>query len=191
MTYSNVQPPVSLKFHEMSKDEVRMYGAWFHEIMPSRIAELAAAVQGTSGYQDWHPDLTPVSLERLGEWFAEQVETEPRTPEEIKEIEEILVFPIDISAEDLTIRTFSLAMDIGMYLGETVRTNVPGAKWQHLRKGSKRNVDFGHVLVDWPATPVPMNPVRLVVTLAYSISGKRSDGNRLAEIYSIWSERRK
>ena len=191
MRYSNIQPPFTLKFHEMPNEEVKAYGVWFHEIMPSRLAELAGAVQETSGFESWKPDLTPPSLERLGEWFARQVQTEPRTAEEIDEIERNLTFPIDIPSEDLTIRTFSLAMDIGMYLGEVVRVNIPRAKWEQLKKGSKRNVDYGHMLVVWPATPVPMNPVQLIVTLAYGLADKTKDGSRLAKIYTFWTERKK
>jgi hypothetical protein len=34
---------------------------------------------------------------------------------------------------------------------------------------------------------VPLNPVGLIVTLAYGIARKRQSGQRLGELYDIWS----
>jgi hypothetical protein len=59
-------------------------------------------------------DRSPESLERLGDWFAGNVETRTKTGEEIEAIKAKLTFPIDVPGEQLTNRTFSLAMDIGL-----------------------------------------------------------------------------
>jgi hypothetical protein len=191
MPYSNIQPPFTLEFREMAKEDVKAFGNWFLDIMPSRLAILAAAVQETRGFKKWKPDRTPASLGALGKWFAQQVETEPSTAEEIEEIRRNLVFPIDIPEDDLTIRTFSLAMDIGMYLGEVVVSNVPGAKWQQLRTGTKNDADYGYVLIVMPKALLPMNPVSLAVTLAYGVARGRRGADALAELYEIWTNRMK
>jgi hypothetical protein len=70
-------------------------------------------VRETPGFESWQPDCTPASLDALGQWFAEQVETRSRTQGERQAINDRLVFQMDIPAEELTNRTFSLAMDIG------------------------------------------------------------------------------
>ena len=109
----------------MSKKELRDYFRWFMEIMPDRIRELTAVVHQTPGFEAWQADKTPSSLDMLGEWLAGQVEERPRTLEEIQEINSRLSFPIDISEKELTNRTFSLAMDVGMYVSQVFLKNHP------------------------------------------------------------------
>lgn len=108
----------------MPKKDLKEYFVWFQNILPQRLNELTNAVQQTPGFEVWHADLTPASLDRLGDWFAAQVETRPRTDAEIREIRDQSPYPIDIPAEDLTNRTFSLAMDVGMYVSQVFLTHI-------------------------------------------------------------------
>ena len=187
-TYGTIQPPFTLKFHEMSKKELRAYFKWFQEITPERIAELDSAVNSSPGFENWQPDLTPGSLDALGKWFATQIETRPRTPEEIAEFDAQSPYPIERSGVELTNRTFSLAVDIGMYAGQVFLKNHPSLKWDQ-PLGSKRDIDYGQpVLVGFHGGKVPFNPVGSVVTLAYSLRDKTRTGERLREIYDIWSK---
>src|SRR5260370_39616279 len=110
MSYKIVQPPFTLKFREMSKQELKSYYKWFLDVMSERIQELTEAVKVTPGFEFWCPDETPASLELLGRWFAMQVEVRQRSREEIEREKASLVFPIDIPNEQLTNKTFSLAM---------------------------------------------------------------------------------
>jgi hypothetical protein len=123
---------------EMPKKELRRYYQWFMDVLPERIKELAAAVRETPGFESWQPDFTPASLDALGQWFAGQVETRSRTQGELQAIRDRLVFPMDIPAEELTNRTFSLAMDIGMYFSQVLMKNYrPSNGNSHLAtKGS-------------------------------------------------------
>ena len=67
--------------------------------------------------------------------------------------------------DQLTSRTFSLAMDIGMYLGCVVLRNVSGTKWKQFLRTSKF-ADYGQpVIVGFGSAP--LNPVSIVVTNAY------------------------
>jgi hypothetical protein len=86
-------------------------------------------------------------------------------------------YPIDIEPTELTNRTFSLAMDVGMYLSQVLITNVPGLRWEHPLGGLKF-VDYGQPVLRGPGR-VPLNPVGLIVTLAYGIARKRQSGQRL------------
>ncbi len=186
MTYATIQPPFTLKFREMSKKELKDYFAWFQDILPQRLEELTSAVKQMPKFETWKADFTPASLDQLGEWFATQVETRPRTEEEIQEIQDRSSFPIEIPGEDLTNRTFSLAMDIGMYLSQVFLKNHPTVRWDQ-QFGNKKFVDYGQpVLVGFGA--VPFNPVRMIVTLAYGVVSKRENGNGLRELYAIWSK---
>jgi hypothetical protein len=187
-TYRTIQPPFTLKFPEMSKKELRAYFKWFQEISPERIAELASAVKSSPPFQNWQPDFTPRSLDALGKRFATQIETRHRTREEIAEFDAQAPFPIECSGMELTNRTFSLAMDIGMYLAQVILRNHPSVKWDQ-PLGSKRDSDYGQpVLVGFHGGKVSFNPVASVVTLAYSLRDHTRTGKRLREIYDIWSK---
>ena len=138
MTYRTIQPPFTLEFRTMPKDELRAYYRWFLEQIPERIVELQKAVNETAGYESWRADGTPASLDALGRWFVAQVETRPRTEKELDEIKADLPYPIAVSPSDLTNRTLSLAMDIGMYLSQVLMTNVSGLRWpQNLAAASR------------------------------------------------------
>jgi hypothetical protein len=186
MTYILIQPPFVLNIREMPKKELRRYFQWFMDVLPGRIALLAEAVRETPGFTTWQPDLTPESLNQLGEWFASQVETRKRTQDEIQAIKDRQEFPIDISNETLAPRTYSLAMDVGMYLSQVLLRNNSSLKWEQ-PIGSKRFIDYGQpVLVEFSSAP--LNPVGIVVTLAHGLVSKKRDGRGLRTIYDIWSK---
>ncbi len=186
MTYATIQSPFTLKFREMPKEELKDYFAWFQNISLQRLDELTNAVKQTPGFETWRADFTPASLDRLGEWFAAQVETRPRTGDEIQEIRNRSSIPIEIPEEELTNRTFSLAMDTGMYFSQVFLKNHDALQWDQ-RFGNKTDADYGQpVLVGFG--PVPLNPVRLLITLAYGVVSKRKTGKSLRELYDIWAK---
>jgi hypothetical protein len=169
----------------MPKQELERYFHWFMQVMPERLNELTAVVRSTPGYEDWRPDRTPDSLRELGRWLAGQVSVRSRTDEEVKKIEEGLIFPIEISGTELTARTLSLAMDVGMYLSDVLKTNHPNLNWDQ-PSTNKRFIDYGQpVLMKFK--PGPFNPVRMVVTLAYGLAGHQKTADALKEIYDVWS----
>lgn len=185
MNYPIIQPPFTLVFREMSKKELKDYNMWFHEVMPERIQILLLAIKSAVGYEDWMPDCSPESLEVLGDWFLTQVEIRPRTQKEIDEIQNRSQFAINVPDEELTNKTFSLAMDIGMYVSQVFLRHHPSLKWSQ-PFGNNKAVDYGQpVLVSFGAAP--FNPVRMMVTLAYGFASGAKTGKSLREIYNIWS----
>jgi hypothetical protein len=186
MTYATIQPPFTLAFPDMRKKELDQYFEWFMGIRSQRLSELAEAVRGTAGYEGWQPDGTPASLDFLGKWFAEQADVRARTDEELKSIEGRLLFPMDIQGKELTTRTLSLAMDVGMYLSQVFLKNHQNLEW-HQPLENKKFIDYGQpVLVKF--RPGPFNPVRMVVTLAYGLVNKQKSAEGLRNIYDIWSK---
>jgi hypothetical protein len=186
MAYAAIQPPFRLKLREMPKKELHRYYQWFMEVLPQRIKGLAEVIRETPGFENWQPDYSPTSLDRLGDWFAGQIETRNRTKEEIQAIESRLVFPMEIPSEELTNRTFSLAMDIGMYFSEVLLKNYPFLKWEQ-PLGNKKFVDYGQPSLAGFGK-VTLNPVGLMVTLAYGLAKKTKTGRRLREIYDYWAK---
>jgi hypothetical protein len=188
MDYSSIQPPFDLKFREMSKADLVAYREWFHTALRDRTAELARAVKNTTGFESWAPDLTPDSLGPLGDWFRRNAETRKRTDAESGEIKARLSFPIEISGDELTNRTFSLAMDIGMYFGQVIVKNVPGTKWDQIVK-NPRFADYGQPVIAGFGN-LSLNPVRIAVTLAYAFTAGEQQGSRLRALFDIWSAKR-
>lgn len=171
----------------MSKKELKTYFAWYHEVMPERLEELTRAVHETPGFENWAADYTPASLDLLGEWFAAQVETRPRTAEEIKEIADRSAYPIDIPREELTNATFSLAMDVGMYLSQVFLRTHPSLQWGQ-PFGSKKFIDYGQPVLEGFGFKV-FNPARMLIVQAYGLADKTWSGKSLRELYDIWSEK--
>jgi hypothetical protein len=106
----------------------------------------------------------------------------------LDEIESRLTFPIDLPDEELTNRSFSLGMDIGMYFGQVILKNLAGTRWEQPLRNSKF-ADYGQPVIMGFGT-VPLNPVRIAVTLAYAYSAKEQSGNRLRALYDVWSKRK-
>jgi hypothetical protein len=156
-------------------------------IMPERIDELTKAVQTTRGYESWRADYRPESLSPLGDWFSAQVQTRQRTPEEIEEKRTHSKFPFDVPPVDLTNRTFSLAMDIGMYLSEVFLKNHSDLRWSQ-PLGSKNHIDYGQPVLE-PFDSSPFNPVSMMVTLAYGLTKGTKEGSNLRQIYQNWVKR--
>lgn len=185
MSYRTIQPPFSLKFREMAREDLKSYAHWYLEAIPQRVAELARAIRQSEIGAGWESNFSPTSLESLGNWFAIQVEMRQRTDDEFDEIESRSQYPIEIADEELTNRTFSLAVDVGMYLSQVLLKNYPSLRWEQLLD-NKKFADYGQpVIVGFG--PVPLNPVRIAITLAYGIATKKQTGKRLRELYDYWS----
>ena len=113
--YKIIEPPFTLKFDEMSKQELKDYNTWFLNQIPERIAILEKAIHNTSGFEDWQKDYSPESLDKLGAWFFQQAEKRKRTKEEMKSIYKNMpdrLKDIEIDDWELTNRTFSILQSI-------------------------------------------------------------------------------
>jgi hypothetical protein len=188
MIYTIIEPPFTLVFREMSRRELKEYNLWFHGNISERVRILAVALRSTPGYKQWEQDYSPHSLEALGEWFLAQAEMRALTPEEIENANarNKSKFSIATPAEELTERTFSLAIDIGMYVSQVFLKNVLSLRWSQ-PMGDRRFVDYGQpVLEGFRAGP--FNPVRMMVTLAYGLAKRWHSGKRLLEIYRKFSD---
>jgi hypothetical protein len=186
MPYEIIQPPFTLKFREMTNPELKEYYRWYLAMIKIRIGMLTEEVKQSTIFQAWRPDETPSSLDKLGEWFSAQIEVRQRTPDESHEIELRSRHSISIPKEELTNRTFSLAIDIGMYFSQVLIKNHPQVRWEQIF-GNKKSIDYGQpVLVGFGA--MPFNPVQMLVSQAYGLATKKKTGKCLRELYEIWSE---
>lgn len=185
MTYVYFVPPFKKKFVEMSANELSDYKRWFFEVMPSRIAGLQREVNLDAEMRDWCPDHTRASIESLGVWLARHVEARPRTPEEIDRIKGRLTFDVNVEDWQLTDKTSSLAVDIGMYFGETLRANFPTVEWYQPIK-DKRYVDFGQVILRGFGR-AETNPVRVAANICRGLVRGRESAKSLVDVYDRWA----
>jgi len=184
MSYVVVKPPFNLRFTEMTPKELRGYAEWFHRVSPERIAGLESEVRSNPEFASWKADASPQSLEGLGAWFAGQVALRSKTPEEAAETRAIAPFPVEVSDRVLTDRTYSLAMDIGMYFGRVLANAVHGSRWEQSLK-DKRSDDYGQ-LVLMGVGPVGLSPVQLVITFAFGLGRGTKTGAHLRHLYEVW-----
>jgi hypothetical protein len=184
MMYETIQPPFTLKFREMSKQELGDYGRWFHASVQQRISLLEEAVRATPGYQTWTTTYQRDSLDTLGDWFAAEVSTRPRTKEEMAELQASSALLSSPPPVELTNRSFSLAIDVGMYFARTLERAYPQLTWKQFLD-NKRFADYGQPVLTGFG-PVPLNPVRVAITLAYGIADGKRSGKRLGEMFDYW-----
>ena len=185
--YSIIIQPSDSDFQSMSRKELKEQFNWYLSQIPQRTEILAEAIHSTTGYDEWNPYFSPESLIPLGQWFAERVETRKLTEEEKARIcsttpDRLKSF---VGEDELTDRTISLAIDIGMYMAQVFLRNVPSLKWK-LQLGSKRNFDYGQPVLEGFGNKVCFNPTRMIVTLAWGLENRKRDGGGLRELYDIW-----
>jgi hypothetical protein len=182
-TYRVIETPLTAKFWDSSKRELKAYGEWFHEVMPYRLAQLADSVQS---FQNWQPDFTASSLDTLGRWLSTQVETRDRT--EVERQRAAGPLPMGaVSSKELTVPTISLAFDVGMYVCQVLLRNHTSLKWDQ-PLSSKKFIDYGQPVLMGFRGNVPFNPVRTMTVLERGLADGSQTGRRLRELYDIWSE---
>ncbi len=57
------------------------------------------------------------------------------------------------------------------------------------KKDGCAGFDYGQPVIMGLGT-VPLNPVRIAVTLAYAFAAKEQAGDRLRELYDVWAKKR-
>ena len=187
MDYETVQPPFSLDFHNMDRQEANNYYAWFLNQIPLRMNIIQRAINSTKGYEERNLNNSPESLVWLGNWLFEQVEVRERTDAERNAIysdSPEWFKGVEIDDWELTNRTFSLTFDIGMYFGTMFLNNHQELKWTLVTK--PKNYVHYHQPVIAGSVDRELNPVHIMTTCAYSFASKNSGPGRIRELYDIW-----
>jgi hypothetical protein len=136
---------------------------------PSRATERGAVRRPAS---QW-------SRERVESWIS-------RTSEEMAELKLRGDLLVSAPGVDLTNRSFSLAIDVGLYLAGTLERAYPQLGWKQFLD-NKKFADYGQPVLTGFGQ-VPLNPIRIAVTLAYGLASGKQTGNRLREIFDYWTK---
>jgi hypothetical protein len=182
--YEPIVFPISGALRDMDKKSIQGFFEWFVATIPSRIKVLENAVRSGPTTKAWKADSSPASLQQLGEWYVKHVTTRQRTSAEVSAMRQRLTIPVEIEGWDLDEPTYSLAVDVGIYLGEVLRTGCEKLKWGVIVK-DKRFVDYGCPVITGFGRAV-MNPVRICAVLARGAVRGSANGDRLFELYKTW-----
>jgi hypothetical protein len=129
------------------------------------------------------PNHSRESLVLLGRWFEKVVSTRPRSDDEIARIKGRLTIPVEVESTDLSDRTISVALDVGIHFANALLARVPGLEWDQ-PLSAKRSSDYGHVVLRGQGK-VAFNPFMTMRALAYRIS--RGGSADLGELFDAWS----
>jgi hypothetical protein len=164
---------------EMTPRQAQRYFAWFIEHIPDRLAELRNIVDGDL-------DLSPESLARVGEWFCSTMAWRRRTPDELRR--EAAGWSkrsrdLGLPVEDLTLteESFSICIDVGIYLGEVHRRHFPDARWALCTK-PKSDISYNQPRLEG-LNPVPVDPINLTVSNGFEVARGRARPSMFVEAY--------
>jgi hypothetical protein len=190
MTYSKVTPPLALTYNMIlrsrSKDELNAYYKWYLENIPVRIKILTEAIHTSPGFEQWHPNIKPQSLKRLGDWFYENAKRRPLTQNEKEYIISRQLFPIEVQESIITWETLSIAIDVGMYLGQVFRKQFRFLQWIQMLD-DKRDADYGQPVLAYFGEN-RLNPSRIACVLAVKFTWQKEKGDRLLKVYEHWAK---
>jgi hypothetical protein len=185
MGYKINSLPIEPVFAERTRKELKIYYDWYLSSIPDRIEILIDEVRKQEKFKLISFDYEPETLLPLGEWFASTVETRARTEEELESLEGGSNFSIEVSKYELTNKTFSIAVDVGMYFGQVFLKKFDDLKWiQPL--GGKKFVDYGQPILS-PFNKGAFNPTRMMIVQAYGISDGSKDARGLFELFNFWA----
>ncbi|MEQ8554991.1 MAG: hypothetical protein RIC06_14180 [Cyclobacteriaceae bacterium] len=178
--------PIDYNFSSKSSNELKPYGQWFKDNKDQRLNYLTEAVQSSHGFESWQVDFSPESLKTLGDWLFENVETEKLSEKEYKAKRKAVPDYISINDWDLTIKTRSLLVDVGIYLGEVFIKNHD-LKWEQFFSKIKNHNDHGHMVITGFGKKV-LNPIWIIYIMGLGFADKTKQASRLFETYERWKQ---
>lgn len=182
--------PICYDFRNHNENELELYKKWFIENKNKRLNELKNIVNNTIEFEEWKSDLSVSSLEELGKWLIDNTKTEKLSKKEFEEKKNKFPSYIDVQDWDFTIKTKSILIDVGIYLGEVVINNNNSLKWRQYTSKNKKDIDYGHMVIQIKNDY--MNPVWLIYIQGLKIAHGTSKGKSLlSNLYAIWTDKAK
>lgn len=174
---------------EWKASEGRSYFTWFLSEVPQRLAQLANVVSSSTPDLAGVLRLSPESLVPLGTWFCSVVTACTKGEDQVtRELSAMSERARRMGVEDwaLTTESLSIAVDLGIYLGEVFIKQDPRLRWE-LCTRPKRDVSYNQPVLE--GGKMRLDPIQLVVVLAYGIARGNRGPNDLADLYHGWFER--
>jgi hypothetical protein len=179
--------PIGFNFNNRSENELKAYKEWFIRNKEKRLEELAKAVTADDGVsKDLKLDFSEESLIELGRWLKDNVSIEKLSPEAYDRKRKSVPSYIDINDWDLTVRTYSLLVDIGIYWGEVFIKEFPKLKWTQFISKIKDDADHGHMVIRGFGKKDVFNPIRVMAMLGLSLADNSQGSERLHQLHLVW-----
>ena len=186
--YRHFSPPMRLDFSGWSRQDARSYFSWFVDQIPERIDELRRVVEAVG--PDCTLNCSPDSLACLGHFLFAHVEIRPSTPAEIAEESDELPAQlrehVQLEKWQLTERTLSLCVDVGIYLAEVLRSSHNGLRWS---LWTRKTVDYNRPVLVGFQGGMPFDPARIAINVALGKARDKSQPERLQELFRVWSKK--
>jgi hypothetical protein len=93
---------------------------------------------------------------------------------------------VEVEDWQLTEKTLSLCVDVGIYLAEVLRGAHPELKWS---LWTRRTVDYHRPVLVGFQGQVPMDPIRIAINVALGMVRGERQPTRLRELFDVWSKK--
>lgn len=194
LTYDILIPKLGKNISQLNQEEAADYFAWYVEQIPSRVSYVSDICAKELRIPRENLDCTPESLLLIWKWFRLRAKTEPVI--KAKGAPKDKSYPdIWSNKRQLTLETEYIIRDIGMYLGETLRKNVPNIYWTYYTT-PRRDFFVNHPLLKGFIDTTTGNPfeavfepIHMTGVQAAKILSRRSCDADLYNIYNIWAEK--
>jgi hypothetical protein len=175
--------PFAIPPNEMTRHQAAEHFTWFVSNVLNRVAALRRAMD-LNGGDGAALDYTRPSLRVLGARMEPWIELRRETSDEFAKSTAGLPEWLTKWARPgpvMTAQTASLAYDLGIYFGETIRREHPGMRWQLFTR-SRRETDYQRPAIMSVIMPLRsrgmINPIYVV---RFSVENVRLRGVRLGE----------
>ena len=193
LNYDILVPKLDKSIFDLSEEETDIYFKWFMEQIPVRIEYISQVCARELRIPIEYLDCSPESLRLLWKWFLKRAKTEPAIP--IKDMPPALVCSIPKKNRQLTLETEYIIRDIGTYLGETFRKNLPQIYWTYYTKPIN-SIFVNHPLLKGfvdvsPGAPpeIEFEPIHMAGIQARKILSNNANDTDLLNIYNIWAKK--
>jgi len=178
--------PIDYQFSTKSKKELELYGEWFYKNKDKRIYELFKAVSSTVGFESWISDFTSNSLKELGTWLKQNVEIEKIPDDDYKKKRAEISDYMELKDWDLTNKTRSLLVDIGIYFGEVFIHTYSQLNWEQYFSTRKKDNDQGHMVIK--TSNNILNPIWITYIIGLGLADNIKDRFCLINSFETWKK---
>ena len=177
--------PFGFDFHNRSRKELMIYSEWFYQNKEQRMFELNRAIQQFTGKM-WQQDYSINSLAELNLFLLNSIKSENLSKQELEEKKKRVPTYITIQDWDLTVKSRSLLVDVGIYWGEVIIYNNNSLHWEQFFSRNKNDNDYGHMVIMLKNSQ-RINPIWLMYIQGLKIIKGTVSQTFLNDLYSIWT----
>ena len=178
--------PYGFDFYNQGLRQIRKHGKWFFENKEQRLAELQNAYHAFCGK---YLDYTPESLKGLGEFFIQAINTEKLSPEEYATKRAECPPEIPIYDYRFTLRSKSIIVDTGIYLGEVMIRNHKNLYWEQ-NITNKRDLEHGYMVISINHNKYApyINPIWVIDTMGWKVARNTFFPMGIFDLYNVYCE---